>query len=55
MLIWRVRDALSLGAKRCQEKQNILPETLLLLAHALGCTVEDVYLHPERVVTPPRV
>ena len=48
-----VRDALSLGRQALSGKtEHFARDVALLLAHALGCTVEDVYLHPERVVTP---
>lgn len=48
-----VREALSLGQKALSGKnEGSSRDAVLLLSHALNCSPEDIYIHPERIVTP---
>ncbi len=47
-----VREALALGRKALSGKsEQSSRDAVLLLSHALNCRSEEIYVHPERIVT----
>ena len=48
---WRVEDALCWAMKRLAHTSEAALSAKLLLAHALGCTITDLFVHPERGLT----
>lgn len=51
LLAWNVREALEWAQDRLAETSEAALAAKMLLAHVLGSTVSELFVHPERVLT----